>query len=169
MSFKTTNKSANFETQWQEDRGVEKRMASVLSSLSLSWLLHIHAFMSSVHGCRSCVIDHEPAYTPPHPRILPHGNIWVPRPSKYTVQVVCKWAVAVCVCCADSDKCTIWNSKLQWPCLLATHLLWQKRPFPYIILLLEQFNMLQFSVSLCLKCVLVTGHCGRRNIKVPPC
>ena len=29
--------------QWQEDReGVEKRMASVLSSFSLSWLLHIH-------------------------------------------------------------------------------------------------------------------------------
>ena len=42
--------------QWQEDReGVEKRMASVLSSSSLSWLLHIHAFMSSVHDCRSCV------------------------------------------------------------------------------------------------------------------
>ena len=34
---------------------VEKRMASVLSSFSLSWLLHIHAFMSSVHDCRSCV------------------------------------------------------------------------------------------------------------------
>ena len=30
-------------------------MASVLSSLSLSWLLHIHAFMSSVHDRRSCV------------------------------------------------------------------------------------------------------------------
>ena len=42
--------------QLHEDReGVEKRMASVLSSLSLSWLLHIHAFMSSVHDCRSCV------------------------------------------------------------------------------------------------------------------
>ena len=42
--------------QWHEDRkGVKKRMASVLSSLSLSWLLHIHAFMSSVHDCRSCV------------------------------------------------------------------------------------------------------------------
>ena len=39
--------------QWQEDReGVEKLMASVLSSLSLSWLLHIHASMSSVHDCR---------------------------------------------------------------------------------------------------------------------
>ena len=31
--------------------GVEKRMASVLSSLSL----HIHAFIVSVHDCRSCV------------------------------------------------------------------------------------------------------------------
>ena len=27
--------------------------------------------------------------------------------------------------------------------------------------------MLQLFVSLCLKCVLVIGHCGRRNIKVP--
>ena len=42
--------------QWQEDReGTEKRMASVLCSLSLSLSLHIHAFMSSVHNCRSCV------------------------------------------------------------------------------------------------------------------
>ena len=42
--------------QRHEDReGVEKRRASVLSSLSLSWLLHSHAFMSSVHDCRSCV------------------------------------------------------------------------------------------------------------------
>ena len=92
-------------------------------------------------------VDHEPTYTPPHPPgegggILPHGNFWVPWPSKYTVQVVCKWAVAVCVCGAGSNKCTIWNSKLRWPCLLATHLLWQKRPFPYIVLLFEQFNML---------------------------
>ena len=38
--------------QWYEDReDVEKRMASVLSSLSLSWLLHTHAFMSSVLNC----------------------------------------------------------------------------------------------------------------------
>ena len=41
------------------------------------------------------------------------------------------------------------------------------RPFPYIILLFGQFNMLQLSVSLYVKCVLVIGHCGRRNIKVP--
>ena len=34
---------------------VEKRMASVLSSLSLSWLLHIHDFKSSVYNCRSLV------------------------------------------------------------------------------------------------------------------
>ncbi len=87
-------------------------------------------------------IDHEPAYTPLPLGILPHGNFWVPWPSKYTVQVVCKWAVAVCVCGAGSNKCTIWNSKLRWSCLLATHLLWQKRPFPYIILSFEQFNML---------------------------
>ena len=41
---------------WQEDReGVEKKIVSVLSSFSLSWLLHIHAFMSSVHDYRSCV------------------------------------------------------------------------------------------------------------------
>ena len=38
---------------------------------------------------------------------------------------------------------------------------------PYIILLFEQFSMSQLFVSLCLKCVLVIGHCGRRNIKVP--
>ena len=108
-----------------------------------------------------------PAPPPPPPGILPRGNIWVPWPSKYTVQVVCKWAVAVCVCGAGSNNGTVWNSKLRWPCLLATHLLWQKRPFPYIILLFEQFNMLQLSVPLCLKCVLVIGHCGRRNIKDP--
>ena len=42
---------------------------------------------------------------PPSPwGILPHGNFWVPWPSKYTVQVVCKWAVAVCVCGAGSNK-----------------------------------------------------------------
>ena len=38
------------------------------------------------------------------PPILPHGNIWVPWPSEYTVQVVCKWAVAVCVCGAGSNE-----------------------------------------------------------------
>ena len=118
------------------------------------------------------IIDHEPAYTPPLPRILPHGNFWVPWPSKYTVQVVCMWVLAVCVCGAGSNKCTVWNSKLRWPCRLASHLLWQKRkekkrPFPYIILLVEQVNMLQLSVSLCLKRVFVIRHCGRRNIKVP--
>ena len=91
-------------------------------------------------------LDHEPAYTPHPPPpttrgILPH-NFWVSWPSKYTVQVVCKWAVAVCVCGAGSNKCTIWNSKLPWPCLLATHLLWQKRSFPYTVLFFEQFNML---------------------------
>ena len=84
-----------------------------------------------------------PIPPPPPPRgILPHGNFWLPWPSKYTVQVVCKWAVTVCVCGAGSNKCTVWHSKLRWPCLLATHLLWQKRPFPYIVLLFEQFNML---------------------------
>ena len=42
--------------QCQEDReGIEKRMASILCSLRLSLSLHIHAFMSSVHNCRSCV------------------------------------------------------------------------------------------------------------------
>ena len=38
--------------QSQGRESVENRMASVLSSLSLSWLLHIHDFMSSVHNCR---------------------------------------------------------------------------------------------------------------------
>ena len=110
----------------------------------------------------------QPIPSPPPPGgDVTNCNVWVPWPSKYTVQVVCKWAVAVCVCGAGSNKCTIWNSKFRWPCLLATHLLWQKMSFPYIILLFEQFNMLQLSVSLCLKCVLVIGHCGRRNIKVP--
>ena len=33
-----------------------------------------------------------------------HSNFWVPWPSKYTVQVVCKWAVAVCVCGAGSNE-----------------------------------------------------------------
>ena len=40
-------------------------------------------------------------------------------------------------------------------------------PFPNIILLFEHLNVLQLSISLCLKCVLVIGYCGRRNIKVP--
>ena len=36
--------------QWQEDsKGAEKRMASVLSSFSLSWLLHILAFINLCH------------------------------------------------------------------------------------------------------------------------
>ena len=69
----------------------------------------------------------QPIPPPPPPGVLPHGDFWVPWPSKYTVQVVCKWAVAVCVCGAGSNKCTIWNSKLRWPCLLATHLLWEKK------------------------------------------
>ena len=43
----------------------------------------------------------------------------------------------------------------------------KKGPFSYIILLFEQFIMLQLSVSLCLKYVLVIGHCRCRNIKVP--
>ena len=43
----------------------------------------------------------------------------------------------------------------------------KERPFPYIILLFGQFNMLHLSVSLYVKCVLFIGHCGRRNIKVP--
>ena len=43
----------------------------------------------------------------------------------------------------------------------------KERPFPYFILLFEQFNMLQLSVSLCLKCAFFIGHCGRRNIKSP--
>ena len=45
-----------------------------------------------------------PTPHPPTPRILPHDNFWVPWPSKYTVQVVCKWAVAVCVCGAGSNE-----------------------------------------------------------------
>ena len=39
--------------QWQEDReGVEKRIVSVLSSFSLSWLLHIlcHLYMIAGRG-----------------------------------------------------------------------------------------------------------------------
>ena len=31
------------------------------------------------------LIDHEPAYTPLRRGILPHGNFWVPWPSKHTV------------------------------------------------------------------------------------
>ena len=50
---------------------------------------------------------------------------------------------------------------------LSNSFIMTKRPFPYIILLFEQFNMLQLCVSLCLNSVLVTGHCGCKNIKVP--
>ena len=114
-------------------------------------------------------------YHHPIPRGFYHMviNIWVPWLPKYTVQVVCKWAVAVGICGAGSNKCIIWNSKLQWPCLLATHLLWpppppkKKEAICIYYFIFEQFNMLQLSVSLCLKCVLVIGYCGRRNIKVP--
>ena len=82
------------------------------------------------------------------------------------VQVVCKWAVAVCVCGAGSNKCTILEFQIAMTLSLSNSFIMTKKPFPYIILLLEQFNMLQFSISLCLKCVLVIGHCVRRNIKV---
>ena len=41
--------------QLEGRESVEKRTASVLSSLSLRWLLHINDFISSVHNCRSCV------------------------------------------------------------------------------------------------------------------
>ena len=50
---------------------------------------------------------------------------------------------------------------------LSNSFIMKKRPFPYIILLFEQFNMLQLCVSLCLNSVLVIGHCRRRNINVP--
>ena len=38
--------------QLEGRESVKKRMASVLSSLSMSWLLHIHDSISSVHNCR---------------------------------------------------------------------------------------------------------------------
>ena len=41
--------------QLEGRESVKKRMASVLSSLSMSWLLHIHDSISSVHNCRSRV------------------------------------------------------------------------------------------------------------------
>ena len=76
-------------------------------------LLRVYGFDDSRSVCVFVfVLGHEPAYTspppsPPPPRppgILPHGNFWVPWPSKYAVQVACKWAVAVCVCGAGSNE-----------------------------------------------------------------
>ena len=121
------------------------------------------------------LIDHEPAYMPPPPApppppgggILPHGNFWVPWPSKYTVQVVCKWAVAVCVCGAGSNKCTICNSKLRWPCLFATHLLWQKRPFPYIVYCLNSLICSSFPFLFVLNVSLLLGTADAEILRSP--
>ena len=49
---------------------------------------------------------------------------------------------------------------------LSSSFIMKKRPFPNIILLFELLNLLQLSISHCLKCVLVIGYCGCRNIKV---
>ena len=43
----------------------------------------------------------------------------------------------------------------------------KKGHFHIFLKLFEQFNLLQLSISLCLKCVFVIGHCGRGNITVP--
>ena len=105
---------------------------------------------------------------PPTPLgILPHGNFWVPWPSKHTVQVVCKWAVAVCVCGAGSNKCTIWNSKLRWPCLLATHLLWIKRPFPYLFYSLNSLICCSFPFLSVLNVSLLLGTVDAEILKSP--
>ena len=50
---------------------------------------------------------------------------------------------------------------------LSNSFIMTKKRGHFHILLLEQFNMLQLSVSLCLKCILVIGHFRHRNIKVP--
>ena len=119
-------------------------------------------------------VDYEPAYTsssppppPPPPGILPHGNIWVPWPSKYTVQVVCKWAVAVCVCGAGSNKCTIWNSKLRWPCLLATYLLWQKGHFHILFYCLNSLICCSFVFLFVLNLSLLLGTAEAEILKSP--
>ena len=121
-----------------------------------------------------CVIDHEPAYIPPPPHththtlILAHGNIWVPWPSKYTVQVVCKWAVAVCVCGAGSNKCTIWNSKLRWPCFLATHLLWEKKGhFHRLFYCLNSFICCSFPFLIVLNVSLLFGTADAEILRSP--
>ena len=87
---------------------------------------------------------------PPPPGILPHGNFWVPWPSKYTVQVTCKWTVAVCVCGAGSNEMHYEHyMEFQTLSLGNSFIMTKKkkkkkkrRPFPYIVLLYEQFNML---------------------------
>ena len=121
---------------------------------------------------RTDVLDHEPAYTPPPPPgggggILPHGNFWVPWPSKYIVQVVCKWAVAVCVCGAGSNKCTIWNSKLRWPCLLATHLLWQKSHFHILFYCLNSLICCSFPFLFVLNVSLLLGTADAEILTSP--
>ena len=86
--------------------------------------------------------------------------IWVSGPSKYTVQVVCKWAVAVCE--AGSNKCSIWNFKSRWQSLINLFVM-TKRTFPLSILLFQQFDVWQLSVYLCFTCGPVVDYCRRRN------
>ena len=86
--------------------------------------------------------------------------IWVSWPSEYTVQVVCKWAVAVCE--AGSNKCTIWNVKSRWQSLSNLFVM-TKRTFPLSILLFQQFDVWQLSVYLCFTCGLEVDYCRRRN------
>ena len=106
-------------------------------------------------------------YSPPPRGILPHGNFWVPWPSKYTVQVVCKWTVAVCICGAGSNKCTIWSSKLRWPCLLVTHLLWQKSHFLKLFYCLNSLICCSFPFLFVLNVSLLLGTADAEILRSP--
>ena len=61
-----------------------------------------------------------------HSHTPPHGKIWVPWQSEYTVQVVCKWAVAACVCGAGFNKCITLS--------FSNSFVMTKRPFPNLFI-----------------------------------
>ena len=93
-------------------------------------------------------IDHEPAYTlstprpppPPPPPLTPHPHrgFYHMVISGYLDHQSTQFRlsaselllfVSVVLVLMKCTVSTIWNSKLRWPCLLATPLLWQKNHF----------------------------------------
>jgi len=128
------------------------------------------------------------ALPPPHPPgMWPQCNI-APWPPEYTVQIVCKWAVAVCVW--GLSRGAIQNFEIAMTLSLSNSFVMTKRPFsnspwynrtgwlgvkhqltylltylpfPNSILLFQQFNVLQLSISVCLKRILAVGYWGRKN------
>ena len=120
----------------------EKVCMGVLGTCSLCIC---HLVMGSKHCILYCTVGRPWArlYPPPPPLrgILPHGNFWVLDHQSTQFRLsASELLLFVSVVLVLIN--TIWNSKLRWPCLLATHLLWQKRPFPYIVLLFKQFPFL---------------------------